>query len=88
MKARRPVLVNREVLNSKMIETLDIGYLVSYGDIDELVSIIKYIKSHPDEANRKGQNGRALFETKFNWPLMEKEIEKILIDLKSQKQNL
>jgi glycosyltransferase involved in cell wall biosynthesis len=66
---------------------MDIGYLCPYGDIDALVSILEEIKNNPNEARRKGEQGRRLFEKRFNWPLMEQKLSHIVTELIKTKSN-
>jgi glycosyltransferase involved in cell wall biosynthesis len=78
MMASKPVLVNSEVDKSEWILKNDIGYVCPYGDINALVNIIKHIQQNPDEAKRKGENGRRIYEEGYNWPVMEKKIWNML----------
>ncbi len=74
MMLAKPVLVNTELLKSNWIEQEGFGFLCSYGDIEALVKCLKYIQDHPQEAVQKGLRGRELYESKFNWPVMEQKI--------------
>ena len=81
MMAGKPVLVNEEVHKSTWIEIMNIGYTCPFGDTDALVSILEEIKNNPEKAQQKGNQGRELFEKKYNWPLMEKKLDRIITEL-------
>ncbi len=78
MMAGKPVLTNREINNSSRVEQEGFGYLCSYGDVEELRGTIEYIRSHPEDAKQRGARGRYLFETKYNWSLMERRLAEVL----------
>jgi glycosyltransferase involved in cell wall biosynthesis len=78
MMASEPVLVNSEVLKSAWIQQQDIGYLCPYGDVDQLVQVIKHIRQHPEEARRKGESGRRVYDTGYNWSAMEQRLWHLL----------
>ena len=77
MMAGKPILVNSEVLNAQWIAQEDIGYLCPYGDVQALINCLRHISQHKEEALRKGQKGRRLFETKYDWPNMEKRLRNV-----------
>lgn len=78
MMSGKPLIVNSEVLKSAWIRQQDIGYLCPYGDVDQLVRIIQHIRQHQEEAQRKGSNGRRLYDVGYNWPVMEQRLKKVL----------
>jgi len=65
-----PILSNREIVNAAWIEREDIGYTVPY-DAAAVTALIERASRDPEERRRKGANGRRLFETEFNWDIME-----------------
>lgn len=69
-----PILSNREIANAAWIEEEDIGYTCPYGDVAALEKVLRSILENPEEAERKGQSARRLFEQQYNWPLMEKRL--------------
>lgn len=74
MMAGIPILTNEEVLRSSWVREKDIGYLFPYNDVEALVDVLSYISAHPDDAQAKGKRGRFLFETEYNWELMEQRL--------------
>lgn len=83
MMASKPILVNREVVKSAWIEKEDIGFVCPYGDVDRLVQVLDHIRQHPEEAQRKGKNGRRLYEAGYSWQAMEQRIQKLLDEVRS-----
>ena len=78
MMASKPILVNSEVLKSAWIRQEDIGYICPYGDVDQLIQVLEHIRLNPEEARRKGKNGRRLYEAGYSWPPMEQRLQKML----------
>jgi glycosyltransferase involved in cell wall biosynthesis len=78
MMASKPILVNREVLKSAWIQEEDIGYLCSYNDVDALVLVLQHIRSHPREAQHKGERGRRLYDAGYSWAVMEQRLWEVL----------
>ncbi|MGH9522403.1 MAG: glycosyltransferase family 4 protein [Terriglobales bacterium] len=74
MMTATPILSNREIGNAAWIEEGDFGYLCPFGDVPALRTLLQHIVAHPEEAKAKGRRGRALFEQKYNWALMEKKL--------------
>jgi glycosyltransferase involved in cell wall biosynthesis len=81
MMASKPILVNSEVYKSAWIVQEDIGYVVPYGDVEQLVAMLEHIRLHPDEARRKGANGRRLYDAGYSWAAMERRIHQLLMEL-------
>ncbi len=81
MMLAKPILANRELMKASWIEQQGIGFLCSYGSVDELVKCLQYIKEHPEEAEERGRRGRVLYESEFNWPVMEKKILQMAQDI-------
>jgi glycosyltransferase involved in cell wall biosynthesis len=65
-----PILSNCEIVNAPWIEQEDIGYTVPY-DAAAVIALLDRVSRNPDERQRKGTNGRTLFETHYNWNIME-----------------
>jgi glycosyltransferase involved in cell wall biosynthesis len=84
MMASRPILINSEVLRSAWVQREDIGYVCPYGDVDELVKILDHVRQQPEEAQRKGANGRRLYEAGYNWSAMEQRSWQVLSGLGSR----
>lgn len=74
MMAGRPIVVNEELVKSAWVEENDIGYLCPYNDVDALEACLAGIQSNPEEAARKGRNGRKLYVGGLSWAAMENRI--------------
>lgn len=64
MMLGKPIVSN---VKSHVLHTYNCGITVSYGDIDELRSAIKFLKENPNVAYKMGLNGRKAYEDCFNW---------------------
>jgi len=60
-----------------ILEEVQCGINVCYGDIARIRNAILYLKEHPKVRREMGLKGRLAFEQKYNWSIMEKK----LIDL-------
>ena len=78
MMAGKPILVNEEVEKSSWIMKHDIGFTCPYGNLEALVEKIQYIRLHPEDALRKGKNGRRLYEQGYSWDNSMNKISKLL----------
>ena len=72
-----PVIMSETRFNKLILDEYPFGIAVTPGNIDEITSAIKYLKSNPEKAYEMGMNGRKAIREKFNWELEEKK----LIDL-------
>jgi glycosyltransferase involved in cell wall biosynthesis len=81
MMASKPILVNSEVLKSIWVQRQDIGYLCPYDDVGQLVQVIKHIRKHPEEARRKGENGRHVYDKGYSWSAMEQRLWYLLDEM-------
>jgi glycosyltransferase involved in cell wall biosynthesis len=75
MMSSTPVIANAELEAAKWIENEGIGYLVPYGDARSLSQCLQAIIDDPRDAQERGKRGRHLFETRYNWELMEKQLD-------------
>ena len=72
MMLGKPIITN---VKRDVIEGYRCGITVSYGNIDELRSAIKFLKENPKVAYEMGLNGRKAYEDCFNW---SKQREKLI----------
>ena len=63
--AGKPVIVARSGALPEVVEPDRTGLLFSPGNVDELVTAVRYLVESPERACRLGRNGRTLVETKF-----------------------
>lgn len=78
MMAGKPILINREVDKSKWVAENDLGYLCTYGCVDELVKLVEHIQAHPEEGLRKGANGRRMYEAGYSWSAVEARLHTLM----------
>jgi len=73
MMATKPIILNSEMLISKIVEKEKCGITVPYGDIDEIKNAINVLSNN--EIRRElGENGRNSYINKYSWYIMEKRI--------------
>ena len=58
MSMGKPVILIAGSEAEKIVKAANCGLVVHPGDIDQLVFAINYFKTHPEERNRMGANGR------------------------------
>jgi glycosyltransferase involved in cell wall biosynthesis len=68
-----PVIVNKEISQSKIVRDCDCGVMVPYGDIGALRREIVRLQSSLLLRRRLGQNGKKAFRERFAWDLAETE---------------
>ena len=57
------------LLNRRIIERCDCGWLVTSWTPPALAEHIARIFAQPEEMKRRGENGRRWFETRYNWEI-------------------
>lgn len=67
-----PVIATDFILWREIIEKYQCGICVNPRNVDAINEAIIYLKDHPDEAKRMGDNGRKAVEEEFNWASQEK----------------
>lgn len=80
-----PIICSKNVQLPMDIEKEGCGLTVGYGDVDGWVKAIRYISSHPEEALKMGQRGRALAEKYYNDRECAREVADILHRLNLKK---
>jgi glycosyltransferase involved in cell wall biosynthesis len=68
----KPVIGAKIGAISEVIEENRDGFLVEFGDVEQLTSKMLYLLNHPDLCKEMGENGRRKVVERFNW---EKNIE-------------
>ena len=68
-----PVVVSKHTGCGENVELIDAGYLVEYGNIDDLKNKIQYVLDNPAEAQKKTQKAKEYIEANLS---LEKGIEK------------
>lgn len=75
MGAGIPVIASDFPFIRDVVNSVDCGILVDPTSIEEISAAVRYLLNHPDEAVKKGENGRRAVEEKYNW---ESEGRKLL----------
>jgi len=70
-----PVVASNFPLWIEIIKENDCGICVDPRSPDEIATAIEYLVTHPEEAKRKGENGRKAVLEKYNW---ENEAKKLI----------
>jgi glycosyltransferase involved in cell wall biosynthesis len=68
-----PIIVSKNTSASENVRKIDAGYLVEYGNKQELKETLQYVLDHPDEARQKTQKAKEYIEANLS---SEKVIEK------------
>jgi glycosyltransferase involved in cell wall biosynthesis len=63
--AGRPAIVNMDGWMRELVEHNEAGLYVRAGDARDLAEKLRWLREHPDEAERLGRNARALAEREF-----------------------
>ncbi|MGB9673537.1 MAG: glycosyltransferase family 4 protein [Anaerolineales bacterium] len=66
MAAGKPIILAMEGVIKQVVQQAQAGLAVSPGDAQAIVDAVLYFKSHPDQAQWMGKNGRELIEKEFN----------------------
>lgn len=77
----RPVLINKETLISQEVEKWGCGFLIKYGDIDEIERLIHTLLRNHDLLQRKGSLARELYEKEFRWEYTKQKVMALFEDL-------
>jgi len=75
MAAGLPVIASNFPLWKEIVEGNECGIMVDPLNPKEIARAIEYLINHPDEAHRRGENGRRAVLEKYNW---ETEGQKLL----------
>ncbi len=73
----KPIIVTRNTGAGEMVEKIDAGYLVDYGDIEELNKTMQEIISNPVLAQEKVKNGRDYIIKNLSWQKKVEDYEKM-----------
>ena len=81
MSAGIPVIASNFPLWSRIIDRYNCGIAVDPANPQKIAQGIKYIMTHPEEAEKMGKNGRSAVIEKFNWRAEEKSLLTLYHDL-------
>ncbi|WP_167815700.1 glycosyltransferase family 4 protein [Methanocorpusculum sp. GPch4] len=68
-----PVIVTDDCGCGEIIQEMDAGYLVHYGDVMGLANQIEYVLTHPLENSHKVQKGKEYIINHLSWTMIAKE---------------
>ena len=74
LAAGRPLLCNDDNVSGHIVKTKETGFAVPFGDWITFDKTIRYMRDNPDEAKRRGSNGKKLAVEKHNWAINEKRL--------------
>ena len=73
MMCVKPIIMNSEMKNSKIVKKEKCGIVVPYGDVNAIKKAIIKLKD-PALRNKLGLNGRKAYEKEYSWSIMEKRL--------------
>lgn len=85
MMAGLPIICTDFTLWKEFVDRYHCGICVDPTNADEIVSAIRYLLDHPDEARQMGENGRRAVEQQFNWGVEEKKLLALYNDILNDK---
>ncbi len=74
MMFRKPVVAADGIALADLVRTERIGLVVPYGDTGRLREALEHLIRSPAECVSMGERGRALYETRYRWDIMEKRL--------------
>lgn len=74
MMFAKPVLVSDGSLMADFVRTHDLGRVVPYGDRRAIREALEELMLSPESCDDYGRRGRSLFESSYNWTVMERRL--------------
>ena len=71
MMLRKPVLVSDGIAIAELVRQVGCGLVVPYGNLDALKAALERLMLSPGDCDAMGARGRAAFEARYNWGVME-----------------
>jgi len=78
LRCGTPVIVCDDCGCGEIIKVADCGYLVRYGDNNQLLEKIKYALGHQSENDKKVKNGQKFINEKLSWNRLVNEYENFI----------
>ena len=72
--AGKPIIMNKDILASKIVENEKCGLLVDYGNVNDIKNALLKLINDPRLCEKLGNNGRKAYENKYSWKIMEKRL--------------
>lgn len=70
-----PVIISHSSYVDQLLQQIQFGIAVDPENVEEIAEAIRYLKEHPEEAKKMGENGRRAVKEEFNWDV---EAQKLL----------
>jgi glycosyltransferase involved in cell wall biosynthesis len=74
MMLSKPIIVARDTNMDHIIEEVECGIVVDYGQAEPLENALQRFENNPDLRINLGKNGRRAYETTYNWGNMESRL--------------
>ncbi len=81
MMLGKPIIVCHHTNMDRMILDADCGLVVPYGDVAALEEALQRLADDPSLRLRLGQNGRAAYQTRYGWHIMQQRLQALYRDL-------
>lgn len=81
MMLAKPVVVARDTGIDRLVEGINCGMVVPYGDVAALETALARLAQDPVLRQRLGENGRRAYEEKYNWNVMQERLLALYRDL-------
>lgn len=69
-----PTIIYRTKYVEEIMREYEFGIMVDPDNVDEIVGALNYLKKHPEEVRRMGENGMRAVREKFNWGTQEEKL--------------
>lgn len=74
MMLGKPIIVAKGTQIDQLINRLECGMVVNYGEITELETALTRLDEDPDFRRKLGRNARRAYETEFSWNICKKRL--------------
>jgi glycosyltransferase involved in cell wall biosynthesis len=81
MMLRRPIIVTANTTMATIVESVGCGIAVSFDDPAAIRAAIERLRDDPTLRERMGEAGRAAYESKYRWSLMQERLVKLYAEV-------
>jgi len=74
MLLSKPIIVSRDTNMDRIVERLDCGVVVEYGDVTQLDVALTRLYLDKGYRTRLGENGQRAYEAEFSWAIMQSRL--------------
>jgi glycosyltransferase involved in cell wall biosynthesis len=75
-----PVIVTKNSGMGMLLKQINAGYLLNYGDIEQMANLIMYSFAHPNENVTKVNRGKKFINENLDWGLVARNLESVYKD--------